>query len=108
MLSRRHVFLCTYVISYLCGDSLKQYPLWPHQRCMAWLRIQIDFSLLRRIRMIWLDQECLPQYECEGRESGIQAMDMVYQRAMSTVGIFDLVLLSQSHLDAIASADGKC
>lgn len=53
--------------------------------------------------MIWLDQECLPQNRCEERELGIQAMDMVYQQALSTVGIVDGVFLLQSHLDAIAS-----
>jgi hypothetical protein len=50
-----------------------------------------------------LDQECLPQDDSQEQELGIQAMDIVYQRAYCSVGLFDSIVVSQGHLDAAAS-----
>ena len=63
----------------------------------------VQFARKRGLRMIWLDQECLPQDNSEEQELGIQAMDMVYQRAYCSLGLFESVLHHQSYLNAIAS-----
>lgn len=60
------------------------------------------------MRMIWIDQECLPQppedeqppYE-EDKQLGIQAMDIVYNRAFVTAGLHDTFITSQTQLDLI-------
>jgi hypothetical protein len=73
----------------------------------------VEFARSQGIRMIWVDQECLPQDGSREQELGIQAMDMVYQRASVSVGLFDSVVRDQRHLDAVASVfyrgmhDGK-
>lgn len=43
-------------------------------------------------RLIWIDQECLPQDDGKEKEMGIQSMDIVYQRAQYTVGLFESVI----------------
>ena len=55
------------------------------------------------IKMIWIDQECLPQHDCQEKETGIQVMDMIYQRAHLTIGLLASVPYHQSHLNAAAS-----
>ena len=55
------------------------------------------------IRLIWLDQECLPQDSSREQELGIQAMDLVYTQAWRTIGLFESIIPSQSHLDSIMS-----
>lgn len=63
----------------------------------------VEFAISQGIRMIWLDQECLPQDNSLEQELGIQGMDMVYQRAYHSAGLFGSVLHHQSYLNAVAS-----
>jgi hypothetical protein len=59
--------------------------------------------------MIWIDQECLPQPTEESspadkseQELGIQAMDIVYNRALVTAGMLDVIIHTQGQLDALS------
>lgn len=63
----------------------------------------VEFAKSQNIRMIWLDQECLPQDNSKEQELDIQAMDMVYQRAWTSAGLLESVLHHQSYLNAAAS-----
>lgn len=68
----------------------------------------VDVANTFGLRMIWIDQECLPQppqdtfspYK-EDKELGIQAMDIVYNRAFVTAGLQDVKLSDQTQLDTI-------
>ncbi|KAL8363151.1 hypothetical protein RB601_009093 [Gaeumannomyces tritici] len=68
----------------------------------------VDFANTVGFRMIWIDQECLPQpTEASPREEkdyqriGVRAMDIVYQRALATAGLHNGLVDSQEQLDAI-------
>jgi hypothetical protein len=68
----------------------------------------VDFANSCGLRMIWIDQECLPQpsetsttADWEMQELGIQSMDMVYNRAMYTAGLLNVEITSQEQVDAI-------
>jgi hypothetical protein len=68
----------------------------------------VDFANSCGLRMIWIDQECLPQpiessseEEWQEQELGIQAMDIVYNRAMVTAGLLSVEIKSQDQLTAI-------
>ncbi|KAI1752449.1 heterokaryon incompatibility protein-domain-containing protein [Xylaria castorea] len=53
------------------------------------------------LRCIWIDQACLPQDQSDEHRIGVQAMDLVYQRAAWTLAILDSVLSSQEQLLAL-------
>jgi hypothetical protein len=68
----------------------------------------VDFANSCGLRMIWIDQECLPQpteastkADWDMQELGIQSMDIVYNRAMYTAGLLDVEITSQEQLNAI-------
>lgn len=68
----------------------------------------VDVANTCGLRMIWIDQECLPQPTKESpqvnqyeQELGIQAMDIVYNRAIVTAGILDVIIDTQAQLDAL-------
>ncbi|KAI8930575.1 hypothetical protein NX059_012185 [Plenodomus lindquistii] len=68
----------------------------------------VDFANSCGLRMIWIDQECLPQPNAASskddwneQELGIQAMDIVYNRAMVTAGLLSVEIDSQEVLTAI-------
>ncbi|KAK0652292.1 hypothetical protein B0T16DRAFT_454671 [Cercophora newfieldiana] len=68
----------------------------------------VDFANSCGLRMIWIDQECLPQPTDESSQEdkdyqqlGIQAMDIVYNRAMATSGLHTGEIASQEQLDDI-------
>lgn len=63
----------------------------------------VEFAKSQGIRLIWLDKECLPQDNSKEQELGIQGMDMVYQRAYCSAGLFESVLHHQSYLNTVAS-----
>ncbi|KAI4712829.1 hypothetical protein J4E89_001804 [Alternaria sp. Ai002NY15] len=70
----------------------------------------VDFATSYGFRMIWIDQECLPQptetsfkEDWEEQELGIQSMDIVYNRAVVTAGLLDVEITSQEQLTAIES-----
>lgn len=63
------------------------------------------------LRMIWIDQECLPQPderspqdEKHEQQIRVQSMDILYSRAMITGGLHSLELSNQSQVNAISSA----
>ncbi|KAI4702958.1 hypothetical protein J4E81_001831 [Alternaria sp. BMP 2799] len=68
----------------------------------------VDFANSYGFRMIWIDQECLPQptenspkEDWDEQELGIQSMDIVYNRAVVTAGLLDVEITSQEQLTAI-------
>ncbi|KKY15876.1 putative heterokaryon incompatibility [Phaeomoniella chlamydospora] len=61
----------------------------------------VQFARENGIRMIWIDQVCLPQDESYDHQLGIQAMDFVYQRAKFAIGLYESTLREQRLLDAI-------
>ncbi|KAL8357459.1 hypothetical protein RB598_002328 [Gaeumannomyces tritici] len=68
----------------------------------------VDFANTVGFRMIWIDQECLPQptevspqEEKDYQRIGVRAMDIVYQRALATAGLHNGLVDSQEQLDAI-------
>ncbi|KAJ4163144.1 hypothetical protein NW754_014567 [Fusarium falciforme] len=63
------------------------------------------------LRMIWIDQECLPQPderspqdEKDEQQIRVQSMDILYSRAMTAGGLHSLELSNQSQVNAISSA----
>ncbi|KAK2730220.1 hypothetical protein CKAH01_09742 [Colletotrichum kahawae] len=68
----------------------------------------VDFANFAGLRMIWIDQECLPPPAADGPEEekeyqqmGIQAMDIVYNQALFTVGLLSGIISDQSQADAL-------
>jgi hypothetical protein len=70
----------------------------------------VEFAVSCDIRMIWIDQECLPQpkedspqEDKDEQELGVQAMDVVYNRACITAGLLSATITSQEQMDAVAT-----
>jgi Heterokaryon incompatibility protein (HET) len=63
----------------------------------------VEFANHIGTHLIWIDQECLPQDGSQEQELGIQAMDVVYQRAHWSAGLYQSRVSSQCELDAVAS-----
>ncbi|KAI1129647.1 hypothetical protein F5Y10DRAFT_290664 [Nemania abortiva] len=70
----------------------------------------IDVANEFRLRMIWIDQECLPQPTADRREDerhehqlGVQAMDIVYHRAIVTAGLHDVTVTDPLQIPALFS-----
>ncbi|KAH0441426.1 hypothetical protein CcaCcLH18_01989 [Colletotrichum camelliae] len=68
----------------------------------------VDFANSAGLRMIWIDQECLPQpvdqspeEEKEYQQLGVQAMDFVYSRAIFTVGLHSGSIVDQNQANAL-------
>ncbi|KXJ87011.1 hypothetical protein Micbo1qcDRAFT_179261 [Microdochium bolleyi] len=68
----------------------------------------VDFATAAGLRMIWIDQECLPQPTSSSpvedwtyQQMGLQAMDIVYYRAFATVGLLEATLRTQEQADII-------
>ncbi|CAH0031117.1 unnamed protein product [Clonostachys rhizophaga] len=71
----------------------------------------VDVANSFGLRMIWIDQECLPQptegssqRDWDEQQIGVQAMDILYSRAMVTAAFHSLELTSQAQVDAIRFA----
>ncbi|RSL59925.1 hypothetical protein CEP54_007011 [Fusarium duplospermum] len=71
----------------------------------------VDTANSLGLRMIWIDQECLPQpketspqYDKDEQQIGVQSMDILYSRAMVTGGLHSLELSNQLQVNAIRSA----
>ncbi|KXH34177.1 hypothetical protein CSIM01_07179 [Colletotrichum simmondsii] len=67
----------------------------------------VDFAKFFGLRMIWIDQECLPQPKEDGSEEdkayqrlGVQALDIVYNRAIVTAGLHASTI-TQAQMSAI-------
>lgn len=68
----------------------------------------VDFANTSGLRMIWIDQECLPQPSDDSPKAdwdeqglGIQSMDIVYNRAKVTAGLLDVHIDTQAQLNAV-------
>ncbi|KAK3361771.1 hypothetical protein B0T24DRAFT_724253 [Lasiosphaeria ovina] len=68
----------------------------------------VDFANNWGLRMIWIDQECLPQpaedspqHDKDYQQLGVQAMDIVYNRALVTAALHAGEFTSQAQLDAV-------
>lgn len=55
----------------------------------------VEFASSKGLRCIWIDQACLPQDESDEHQTGVQSMDMVYQRARHTIGLLGSSIGSQ-------------
>lgn len=60
----------------------------------------VAFARENGFRMIWIDQECIEQDNPVEKELAIQAMDHVYLRAQTSIGLFH-AQLQQRHLDCL-------
>ncbi|KAF2238302.1 hypothetical protein EV356DRAFT_303724 [Viridothelium virens] len=68
----------------------------------------ISFARPRKLSYIWIDQECIDQEDERDQREGIQAMDLVYQRAVECLGLLDVQIADQRHIDALnAMFDGE-
>lgn len=61
----------------------------------------IFFASERGSKFIWIDQECIEQDNPIDQRDGIQAMDLIYQRAWDSVGLLNIYVEKQEHLDAL-------
>ena len=70
----------------------------------------VDVANSFGLRLIWISQECLPQpaedkplsvEDEEEQKYGIQAMDILYHRAVATAAFHSLDITSQAELDAL-------
>ncbi|KAH7163367.1 hypothetical protein B0J13DRAFT_669952 [Dactylonectria estremocensis] len=68
----------------------------------------VDVANSLGLRMIWIDQECLPQPNenssqevKDEQELGLQAMDIIYNRAIMTAGLQDVEITSQHQFDVL-------
>lgn len=74
----------------------------------------VDVANSFGLRMIWIDQECLPQPpqdsvspDKEDKSLGIQAMDIIYNRAFVTCGLQDVMISSHLQLQTILCLASK-
>ncbi|KAI1389582.1 heterokaryon incompatibility protein-domain-containing protein [Hypoxylon trugodes] len=63
----------------------------------------VAFARENGFRMIWIDQECIEQDNSEEKELAVQAMDYVYLRAHTSIGLFR-AQLQHKHLECISLA----
>lgn len=56
---------------------------------------------------IWIDQECIDQTNAVDQSTGIQAMDLVYQQANSSIAVLQACISEQRHYDAICGMLGS-
>ncbi|KAK1672800.1 hypothetical protein BDP55DRAFT_634558 [Colletotrichum godetiae] len=68
----------------------------------------VDVANSFGLRMIWIDQECLPQHPQdvespykEYKQLGIQAMHIIYNRAFVTGGLLDVAMSNWQQLEKI-------
>lgn len=61
----------------------------------------VSFARDNGFRMIWIDQECIEQDSPSEKDLAIQAMDCVYLRAQTSIGLFHAGL-QQQHLDCLS------
>ncbi|KAF2971132.1 hypothetical protein GQX73_g2434 [Xylaria multiplex] len=61
----------------------------------------VELASAMGLRCIWIDQACLPQDQSDEHQIGVQAMDLVYQRAAWSLGILDSIADSPGQLLAL-------
>jgi hypothetical protein len=67
----------------------------------AILKRAIEYAIQYDISYIWIDQDCIEQSDRDGKVAGIQSLDLVYRRAVYSVGLLRDTLNSQRHIDAL-------
>ncbi|EPE35266.1 hypothetical protein GLAREA_10963 [Glarea lozoyensis ATCC 20868] len=65
------------------------------------LKRAIEYAIQYDISYIWIDQDCIEQSDRDGKVAGIQSLDLVYRRAVYSVGLLRHTLNSQRHIDAL-------
>ena len=65
------------------------------------LRRVINFANECRLDYLWIDQECIEQHDPDDKDTGMQAMDLVYQMADQSVAVLEVQIHEQRHLDAL-------
>lgn len=61
----------------------------------------IQFACGKGMSFIWIDQECIDQDDTLDKTVGIQAMDLVYQRAEYSLAVLEVCITEQRHLDGL-------
>lgn len=61
----------------------------------------VQFARENNMRLVWIDQECINQDDPEDKEHSIQSMDMVYEQAYVSLGLFNAEIRTQSQLEAL-------
>lgn len=71
------------------------------------LHRSVAYAKHRDINAIWIDQECINQDDEIDKETGIQAMDIVYQESRHPIAILQYCFESQAELDVFSSLFGR-
>lgn len=71
------------------------------------LHRSVAYAKHRDINAIWIDQECINQDDEIEKETGIQAMDIVYQESRHPIAILQYCFESQAELDVFSSLFGR-
>lgn len=66
------------------------------------LRRAIYHAATRADHLIWIDQDCIDQEDESDKELGIQAMDVVYQRAENAVALLNYTIQDDHQMEALA------
>lgn len=69
----------------------------------ALLERVISYTWDKGLRYFWIDQECIDQADGNDLETGMQAMDMVYENSIDSVAVLRTVITEQRHCDALGS-----
>jgi hypothetical protein len=69
----------------------------------ALLQRVIEYTWDKGLRYFWIDQECIDQADADDLETGMQAMDIVYENSMDSVAILRTTITEQRHCDALGS-----
>ncbi|KAL8664898.1 MAG: hypothetical protein Q9168_007815, partial [Polycauliona sp. 1 TL-2023] len=67
----------------------------------------LRYAASYRCGLVWIDQECIDQDDREDKEAGIQSMDLVYKRAKFPVGLLNIRIVDQKHMDTLALIRSK-
>lgn len=69
----------------------------------ALLERVISYTWDHGFRYFWIDQECIDQADENDLETGMQAMDIVYENSMDSVAVLRTTVVEQKHCDALGS-----
>jgi hypothetical protein len=68
------------------------------------VRRSATFARTYGYRLLWIDQECIAQDDPGDMTAGLQAMDVVYERAALCLAVLDCVIETQEQVDMISKA----
>lgn len=69
----------------------------------ALLERVISYTWDKGLRYFWIDQECIDQTDGDDLETGMQAMDIVYENSIDSVAVLRTMVTEQRHCDALGS-----